>query len=67
MTPEEIAAEICERTAVHRNSVAWFLILKAIEIARRDERERCAKIAEDYFYQYEGAEIAANIRKGEQA
>jgi hypothetical protein len=46
------------------------LVIKALEVARREERERCAKIAEEidcYGNLIEASRtIAVAIRKGEQ-
>jgi hypothetical protein len=58
MTPEKIERNF--------EACGFFItpdVTKLIMALCRDERERCARIAEDYFYQHEGAEIAAAIRK----
>ena len=46
MTPEEIAAEACKRSVLHRGSVGWDIVLRAVKAAIAAEREACAKVAE---------------------
>jgi hypothetical protein len=45
MTPEEIANTVSPAW-VSQDGEVWKIVMKAIDYAIREERERCAKIAE---------------------
>ena len=46
MTPEEIADSVCERTAIHKGSIAWVRIVAAARQARAEALEEAIGAAE---------------------
>jgi hypothetical protein len=66
MTLEEIVRKAIGTYPIFEASVAWMAMVRAVKMGQAEERERCAKIAEEMgTHRYRSqlcAEIAAAIR-----